>query len=100
MFEASLFDVVSLSDKGLSHGISALNQPDEHCHDGQDQQDVNESPEGVRTDHSQQPKNQKQHSDCPKHDLASIDASDRFLSAEAKTSQAVSCQPSCEMSRG
>src|SRR5262245_52409301 len=47
--------------------ITPLNNPDQHRNDGQDQQNVNEAAKRVRTHHSQQPQNQQQNKDRPKH---------------------------------
>jgi hypothetical protein len=49
------------------HGVSALNNPDQDRDHRQYQQNVNESTQGVRTHHSQQPQDQQDHCDRPKH---------------------------------
>jgi hypothetical protein len=50
-----------------NHRTSALNHADQDNDDGDDEQDVNEPSQRVGADHSQQPKDQKQYCNCPKH---------------------------------
>jgi hypothetical protein len=49
------------------HRISALNDPDQHGDNRKYQEDVNESAQRVRTDHTQQPQNQQNYSYGPEH---------------------------------
>lgn len=46
---------------------STLDQPDENRDDSQNEQNVNESAQGVGTDHSQQPEDQQNYSNGPEH---------------------------------
>jgi hypothetical protein len=46
---------------------SSLNEPDQNNHYGHDQEDVNESSDGVGGDYPQQPKQNKNHGDCFQH---------------------------------
>jgi hypothetical protein len=46
---------------------SALEDPNQQDHDGQDQQKVDKSTERVGGHDSQQPQNNQDHKDCPKH---------------------------------
>jgi hypothetical protein len=50
----------------VSGDWAPLDQVHEHRDHREDEQDVNESAQSVRTDHSQQPKNQEQGDDSPK----------------------------------
>ena len=47
--------------------ISTLDYANQNGNDRQHQQDVNEPSQRVRTDHSEQPQNQQDHSDGPEH---------------------------------
>jgi hypothetical protein len=51
----------------LQHRTSALDQADQNCDYRQYEQDVYETPERIRANHAQKPKNQEQNSDCPEH---------------------------------
>ena len=46
---------------------SPLNDSDQHHDDGNHQQNVDEPPNGVAADESEQPQNQKNHKDRPNH---------------------------------
>jgi hypothetical protein len=49
------------------HRAPALNDPYEHCNHSQNQQNVDKPAECVRTDHTQQPKDQEQDRNRPDH---------------------------------
>lgn len=49
---------------GQPSSLNHTNQKDDYR---QHQQNVNESPKSVRTDHSQEPQHDKNYADCPKH---------------------------------
>jgi hypothetical protein len=49
------------------YGIATLNHPDQHNRDRQDEQDVNEPPQRVRTHYAEQPEDEQQHEDGPQH---------------------------------
>jgi len=53
----------------ISGDRPALNQTHEHSDYGEDEQDMNEPAQSVRADHSQQPKNQEQGDNSPKHEV-------------------------------
>jgi hypothetical protein len=46
---------------------SPLNQADRNCHDGQNQEKVNEPAHGVGSGKTECPENQQNHRNCPKH---------------------------------
>jgi hypothetical protein len=47
--------------------LPTLNDPDQNCGDGENQQDVKESTQRIGRCHSQKPHHQQNHEDCPKH---------------------------------
>src|SRR5215813_13436848 len=51
----------------LRHRVAALNDPDQHGDNGQDQQNVNEAAKGVRRHHTQQPHDHEDREDGPQH---------------------------------
>jgi hypothetical protein len=67
--------VVEILPKQMAHcripdsqyRASALNQPNQNCNYCQNQENVNKSPQRIRADHTQQPKNQKQNGYSPEH---------------------------------
>jgi hypothetical protein len=68
-----------------SDWISPLDQAHEYRDHREDEQNVNESSQSVRTDHSQQPKDQEQGDDSPKHGVILSDkgAARRLTSYQA-----------------
>ena len=57
----------SPKDRRALYGRSALDHADQHHRDRQDQQDVDEAAQRVRTHHAQQPQHEQQHEDRPQH---------------------------------
>jgi hypothetical protein len=51
----------------MLQGTSAGDQLDNENHDRDDQKQVNEPAKGVGTNQTEQPENQQNHEDCPKH---------------------------------
>jgi hypothetical protein len=51
----------------LDCGPSAGNQLEYQCYERQNEQQVNESTQGVAAHHPYQPQNKKNHKNCPKH---------------------------------
>src|SRR5438309_11838848 len=60
-------DTTGVQDAWMLQNSSALNYADEHDHDRDYQQDMNEATRGVRRNQSEHPQNQKNDSDSPKH---------------------------------
>jgi hypothetical protein len=54
---------------GASDRPPALDDPDEHDRNRQDQKQVEESSQGVRADHPQQPHDHEDHENGPQHGL-------------------------------
>jgi hypothetical protein len=46
---------------------TTLDQPDQNCNYSQDEQNVDEPSQRVRTDHAEQPEDQEHYSNRPKH---------------------------------
>ena len=67
-FVASARPTFTASGAGRAlYGLSALDHADQHHRDRQDQQDVNEAAQRVRTHDAQQPQHEQQHEDRPQH---------------------------------
>jgi hypothetical protein len=51
----------------LDCGPATTQEIDHQHHDREDQQDVNEPTQGVRTNQAEQPEHEQNYEDCPKH---------------------------------
>src|SRR5262249_6730923 len=63
------------------HGAATLDDADEHHHDGEDQEEVDEPAEGRTAHHSQEPEDQQDHEDRPQHRETPLCLSDTPLRA-------------------
>jgi hypothetical protein len=61
----------------VSSDWAPLDQAHEHRNHGKHEQDVDEPAQGVRANHSQQPQNQEQGDDSPKHGVVLSDKQQR-----------------------
>ena len=67
VFPTRRFTVAVFITPPVSSDRAPLDQAHEHRNYGKDEQDVNEPAQRVRANHSQQPQNQEQGDNSPKH---------------------------------